>query len=41
MAKTRYVNVLKETFGTAKIAKSTEKLMKEIDRELYKEEKDE
>ena len=27
-------NILKETFGTAKFKKSTEQMMKEIDKEL-------
>ena len=28
-------NVLKETFGTLKFKKSTEQMMKELDKELY------
>lgn len=28
-------NILKETFGTFKFSKPTEKLMREMDRELY------
>jgi len=33
----KHGNVLKETFGTAKITKSTGKLMRQIDKELYNE----
>ena len=33
--KSKKKNVLKETFGTLKIKKSTDKIMRELDKELY------
>lgn len=35
LLKKKKKNVLRETFGTLKFKKSTEQMMREIDRELY------